>query len=55
MDRIVIKEGIASRLADSLETALKLGEGRVLIDVIGEEELLFSEHHACPLCGFFHW
>ncbi|WP_410984204.1 excinuclease ABC subunit UvrA [Bacillus cereus] len=52
IDRIVIKEGIASRLADSLESALKLGGGRVLIDVIGEEELLFSEHHACPHCGF---
>ncbi|MDR0138740.1 excinuclease ABC subunit UvrA [Metabacillus idriensis] len=52
IDRIVIKEGIAARLADSLEAALGLGEGRVMIDVIGEEELLFSEHHACPLCGF---
>ncbi|WIG44584.1 excinuclease ABC subunit UvrA [Bacillus toyonensis] len=52
IDRIVIKEGIASRLADSLESALKLGGGRVLIDVMGEEELLFSEHHACPHCGF---
>jgi excinuclease ABC subunit A len=52
VDRIVVKEGVATRLADSLETALKLGEGRVIIDVIGEEELLFSEHHACPLCGF---
>jgi excinuclease ABC subunit A len=52
IDRIVIKEGVASRLADSLETALKLGEGRVIIDVMGEEELLFSEHHACPHCGF---
>lgn len=52
VDRIVVKEGIGTRLADSLETALKLGEGRVVIDVIGEEELLFSEHHACPLCGF---
>lgn len=52
IDRIVIKDGIASRLADSLETALKLGEGRVIIDVMGEEELLFSEHHACPHCGF---
>jgi len=52
IDRIVIKDGVASRLADSLETALKLGEGRVIIDVIGEEELLFSEHHACPHCGF---
>jgi excinuclease ABC subunit A len=52
IDRIVVKEGIASRLADSLETALKLADGKVVIDVIGEEELLFSEHHACPYCGF---
>lgn len=52
VDRIVVKEGIASRLADSLETALALGDGKVIIDVIGEEELLFSEHHACPHCGF---
>ncbi|WP_144461283.1 excinuclease ABC subunit UvrA [Siminovitchia fortis] len=52
VDRIVIKEDIETRLADSLETALGLGEGKVMIDVIGEEELLFSEHHACPECGF---
>jgi excinuclease ABC subunit A len=52
IDRIVIKEGIAARLADSLESALKLGEGNVLIDVMGEEELMFSENHACPICGF---
>lgn len=52
IDRIVVKEGIAARLADSLESALKLGEGNVLIDVIGEEELVFSENHACPICGF---
>jgi excinuclease ABC subunit A len=52
VDRIVVKEGISARLADSLETALGLGEGKVIIDVMGEEELLFSEHHACPLCGF---
>ncbi|MCM3663529.1 excinuclease ABC subunit UvrA [Mesobacillus subterraneus] len=52
IDRIVIKEGVAARLADSLEAALKLGEGNVLIDVIGEEELVFSENHACPICGF---
>lgn len=52
IDRIVVKDGVASRLADSLETALRLGEGRVMIDVMGEEELLFSEHHACPQCGF---
>ncbi|MFJ7728330.1 excinuclease ABC subunit UvrA [Neobacillus sp. NPDC097160] len=52
IDRIVVKDGIAARVADSLETALKLGEGKVIVDVIGEEELLFSENHACPLCGF---
>jgi excinuclease ABC subunit A len=52
VDRIVVKEGVASRLADSLETALGLGEGKVIVDVIGEEELLFSENHACPQCGF---
>ncbi|MBU8880945.1 excinuclease ABC subunit UvrA [Bacillus sp. FJAT-29790] len=52
VDRIVVKEGAASRLADSMETALKLGNGKVLVDVIGEEELLFSENHACPHCGF---
>lgn len=52
VDRIVVKEGVASRVADSLETALKLGEGKVIVDVIGEDELLFSENHACPHCGF---
>ncbi|MBS4195411.1 excinuclease ABC subunit UvrA [Lederbergia citri] len=52
VDRIVIKAGVETRLADSLETALGLGEGKVIIDVIGEEELLFSENHACPECGF---
>jgi len=52
IDRIIIKEGVTARLTDSLETALKLGQGRVIIDVIGQEELLFSELHACPYCGF---
>ena len=52
VDRIIVKDGIHARLTDSLETALKLGEGRVIIDVIGGEELLFSELHACPHCGF---
>ncbi|WP_252504085.1 excinuclease ABC subunit UvrA [Sporosarcina sp. Marseille-Q4943] len=52
IDRIVVKEGIEARLSDSLESALRLAEGNVLVDVIDVEELLFSEHHACPICGF---
>lgn len=52
IDRIVIKEGIASRLADSIETALKISEGKVLVDVMDKEELLFSSNLACPECGF---
>ncbi|SHM95687.1 excinuclease ABC subunit UvrA [Gracilibacillus kekensis] len=52
IDRIVVKEGIAGRLSDSLETALKLGDGKVIVDIIDDEELLFSENHACPICGF---
>lgn len=52
VDRIVVKDGIRTRLADSLETALELADGRVIVDVIGEEELLFNQHHACPYCGF---
>ncbi|MEG0260328.1 MAG: excinuclease ABC subunit UvrA [Lysinibacillus sp.] len=52
VDRVVLKEGVAARLSDSLETALRLAEGRVIVDVMEHEELLFSEHHACAICGF---
>ncbi|WLD92938.1 excinuclease ABC subunit UvrA [Alkalihalobacillus sp. AL-G] len=52
IDRIVVKDGVETRLADSLETALNIADGKVIVDVIGEEELLFSQHHACPYCGF---
>lgn len=52
IDRIVVKPDIEARLADSLETALQLGEGKVLVDVMGQEELLFSSNLACPECGF---
>jgi len=52
VDRIVVKEDIHSRLADSLETALKLTDGQVLVDVMEKEELLFSSNLACPQCGF---
>lgn len=52
VDRIVIKEGIRSRLFDSFEAALRLADGYAVVDVIGEEEMLFSEHYSCPYCGF---
>ena len=52
IDRIVVKEGIRSRLFDSFEAALRLAEGYAIVDVIGQEEMLFSEHYACPYCGF---
>jgi len=52
IDRIVVKDGIRSRLFDSVEAATRLANGYVLIDVIGVEELVFSEHFACPHCGF---
>ncbi|MEK3980585.1 excinuclease ABC subunit UvrA [Psychrobacillus sp. FSL K6-2836] len=52
IDRIIMKEGVAARLSDSIESALRLADGRVLIDVMEHEEVLFSEHHACPICGF---
>ena len=48
VDRLVIKEGIKSRLADSLETASSLSGGLTIVDVIGGEELQFSESYACP-------
>lgn len=52
IDRIVVKEGIRSRLFDSFEAALRLADGYALVDVIGQEEMLFSEHYSCPYCGF---
>ena len=48
VDRLVIKEGIKSRLADSIETATKLSDGLLIVDVIGKEEMTFSLNYACP-------
>ncbi len=48
VDRIVIKEGIESRVTDSLETVFKLTDGLALVDIIGGEEMLFSQNYACP-------
>ncbi|MBI5974067.1 excinuclease ABC subunit UvrA [Staphylococcus canis] len=52
VDRLVVKPGIETRLADSIETVLALSDGRLLVDVIDGEPLEFSEKHACPICGF---
>ena len=52
VDRIVVKDGIRSRLFDSVEAALRLSGGYVTVDVIGEAPLFFSEQYACPICGF---
>ncbi|HPG81780.1 MAG TPA: excinuclease ABC subunit UvrA [bacterium] len=51
VDRLIVGPRIATRLTDSVETALSLASGIVLIDVVGGEELLFSEHYACIDCG----
>ncbi|WP_338826052.1 UvrABC system protein A [Moorella thermoacetica] len=51
VDRLQVRPGVASRLAESLETALKLADGVVLIDIVGQEELLLSEKFACVECG----
>lgn len=52
VDRLIVREGIQSRLADSLETALKLSEGLVVVENLDGSEQLFSEHFACAECGF---
>jgi len=51
VDRIILKEGIESRIADSLETVLQLSGGLAIVDVIDEQELLFSQNYACPDCN----
>lgn len=52
IDRLIIKEGIRSRLHESIETATKLSNGKVIIDIIGDKELLLNENLACPYCDF---
>lgn len=52
VDRLVLREGIKGRLTDSLETALKMGKGQVIVSVVDGEELRFSEEFACAICGF---
>lgn len=52
VDRIVVKDGVRSRLFDSFEAALHLSSGYAIADVIGGEPIFFSEQYACPICGF---
>ncbi|GHP15145.1 UvrABC system protein A [Lentilactobacillus fungorum] len=53
VDRIIVKDGINNRLSDSLEAALRLSGGYAVADFMGQRDpLLFSEHYACPVCGF---
>ena len=52
VDRLIIKDEIRSRLYESIETSAKLAHGKVVIDVVGKEEIVMSEKYACPDCDF---
>ncbi|MDD3048837.1 MAG: excinuclease ABC subunit UvrA [Bacilli bacterium] len=52
VDRLIVKEGIRSRLYEAIENATKLSNGKVLVDIIGDKELLMSENLSCPYCDF---
>lgn len=52
IDRLVIKEDIRARLTESVETALRIANNLVIVDVVGDEEKLYSANYACPKCGF---
>lgn len=52
VDRLIMKEGIRSRLYEAIETASKLSNGKVVIDVIGSDKIIMSEKYACPNCDF---
>lgn len=52
IDRLIIKDTIRSRLYESLEVATKLSHGKVIVDIVGSNEVLFSENFACPYCDY---
>jgi excinuclease ABC subunit A len=52
VDRLSIRDGVAARLADSLETALRVGEGLIRVVVVDGDELVLSSRHSCPSCGY---
>ena len=52
IDRIVLKDGIRTRLFESIETATNMANGKVLVNVVGKDEILFSTTYACPYCNY---
>ncbi len=52
VDRLIIKDDSRSRIFESIETSTKIANGKVVINVIGDKEIVFSENYACPLCDF---
>lgn len=52
VDRIVVREKDRARLSEAIETSTKMADGRVLINIVGDKEVLFSENYACPICDF---
>src|SRR5699024_3388683 len=52
VDRVIVKEDAGGRISHWIVTALRVMQGNVIVDIIDDEELLFSENHACPICGF---
>ena len=52
IDRLIINDSIRSRLYESIEIATKLAKGKVVIDIVGKEEIVMSENYACPDCDF---
>ena len=51
IDRLLVKDGIQRRLADSIENVLKLSEGLLVVDIIGDRQIMFSQSFSCPDCG----
>lgn len=52
VDRIVVREKDRGRLSEAIETSTRLAEGRVVVNFVGDKEILFSENYACPICDF---
>lgn len=52
VDRIIVRDKDRSRLSEAIETSTKMADGRVLINIVGDKEVLFSEKYACPVCDF---